>query len=152
MAANGRIQLIFLPSLDDVVVDVETTLNYVCSIIREGVRDDAVIAVETQRRDNRMSVSVTYDETYRCHIYVTDDREQLVFEATNWCNLYGAGLSNEAKQEIIACPRRLDLYCDPDREHIYDHEFDALTQFLQLSFKSRYALDPSQSIFLVSEI
>jgi hypothetical protein len=153
MATTGRIQIIFLPSSAD--VDVETTLTYICTILREifgMTRDNVVIALEPLHRDRRMAVSVIYDETWRCQIYVNDDKEQVLSDSRNWCNLYGADLSNEDIKEIVKCHRTLDLYCDPDREHIYDQEFEELTKFLQLNFKSRYSFDPSQHSFVISEI
>lgn len=155
MTTTGRIQILFLPLLDD--VDVETTLTYICSLLRETFsttrdNDNVVIALEPLHRDLRMAVSVIYDETWRCQIHVNDDTEQELFESRNWCKSHGTDLSNEDKQEIVKCTRRLDLYCDPDREHIYDNEFDMLIQFLQLTFKSRYAFDPILNRFAVTEI
>ena len=146
----GRIY-VFLPSS----VDVETQLTYIRKILREIYsvsRDRVVIALEPLPRDAGMAVSVIYDEIWRCQIYVNDDNEQVLLESKNWCSLYGTDLSYEQKQEIVTCNRRLDLYCGPDEEHTYDHDFEMLTQFLQLNFKSRFAFDPSQHRFVVSEI
>ena len=148
-------RIIFLPSSDD-GIDVDAKVDYIFNILREvfsmAPRDNVVIAVETFLRGPERAVSLIYNEEWRCQIYVNHDKEKVRLDSKNWCNLYGAHLSNESKQEIITCSQRLDLYADPDREHLYDGEFAALTDFLQLNFKSRYSFDPSQHSFVVIEI
>ena len=151
--AGHRMKSIFLPPLDHAVADVETILNHIFSMLRDifsVTRDNVVIVLEESQR----VVSVKYDTAGTCQIYVNDDREQVLLESRNWVHLYGDGtkLSNEQIQEIVMCHCRLDLYGDPDMEHIHDDEFDALTEFVQRNFNSRYTFDQTQRRFNVIEI
>jgi hypothetical protein len=146
-------KVLFLPLLDD--IDVDTTLEYIHRILIEIFdmsSDNVVVELETLQGTDEMAVSVIFDETWRCQIYVNDNVQQVQLESANWINLYGANLSHDARQDILACQRRFDLYPDPDEEHIYDIKFDVLTDYLQRNYSSRYSFNLTQHVFVENQI
>ena len=144
-----KMHLLLLPVSDK--LESEAIVKYIRTLLLEmfSLTDDSVvIELELSPIHQPMAVSVTYDDTWRCTIYLNDDGSHVVRESENWYNLYGADLLHDERHEILKCGRRLDIFCDPDAECLYDRELEALTEFLRLNFPSHHSFDPIQNIFL----
>lgn len=150
MATVCRIHL-SLPNVDH--VESQTTLAYIHDTLMEGfdLMDDHVnVRLEPNQNDhNPQSVSVIYDGKCGCQIYLNDNEAQVQTESEKWCTLYGTGLAHEERNNILACKRRLDVFCEPEVEHVCANQFDDLILYLRLIFDPSYVYDPIQKRFVL---
>ena len=131
----------------------QMTLAHIHETLLEGfdLMDDPVnVRLEPQPNDqNPQSLSVIYDDKCGCRIYLNEDEAQVQTESEKWCSLYGTGLPLEERENILACKRRLDVYCEPDVERVCANEFNDLILYLRLIFDPSYVYDPIQKRFIL---
>lgn len=143
---------ILLPS-NNLDVDGETIVEFIHDILIDGFHllDDKVL-VEFDSSPNwqpqKKSVSVIYDNTWRCQIYVNDDQAQVAKDSQHWSRTFGTDLQLATQKNIVRCCRRLDISCDPDPNNDYLNDFDALLLYLRNTFGPCYTFDSISNKFL----
>lgn len=129
------------------IMDVEAKLIYIYNVLVELVdlheSSFSRVAIEYDR------VSVICDETWKCQIYLNDDREKLLLEHMNWIKMYGGHLKKEDQQNMLSSFPRLDLICDPDEEGDFEGDYQAITEYLRLVLRIQYSFDPIKRRFIV---
>lgn len=130
------------------ILDVEAKLIYIRNALVD-LNESSHSRVAIQYDLNRQSVSVICDEAWKYRIYLNDDKKLLLMEHKNWISLYGRHLNKEDQQRILSSFPRLDVICDTDEEGVFDKDFEAITEYLQLNLAVPYSFDPIRCIFIV---
>jgi hypothetical protein len=150
MATNCRIQLLLPESYD---VESQTIIEYMHEILLDGfdlIDENVIVALERPRMDQRLySVSVMYNAIWECQIYLNENEASVHDECEKLCVLCGADLAEEERNHILACKRRLDVFCDLDPGNVFNDEFHDLIFYLRLLFDSSYVYDPLQRRLLL---
>jgi hypothetical protein len=92
---------------------------------------------------------VIFSCMWGCQIYLNDDVASVRNDCEAWCVLHGTDLPEKERNQILACKRRLDVFCDSDPGLILYDEFDDLKTYLRLIFDLSYVYDARHKRFIL---
>ena len=135
-------------------MESQSIIAYMHEILIDGfdlIDDNIVVALDRPQMEQQrlQSVSVIYNGLWGCKIYLNDNEASVHNDCENLCVLYGTDLSAEERNHILACKRRLDVFCDSDPGSVFKDEFHDLIVYLRLILDSSYVYDPLQKRFIL---